>query len=76
MGHEITGKIFESNNRKFKFNDKVSIFPLIPCKNAHFVKQEISIIVLTIVGYGSRQNGGYAKFIDVNAWNLIKIPKK
>ena len=76
MGHEITGKIFESNNRKFKFNDKVSIFPLIPCKKCSFCKTRNFNHCANYSYYGSRQNGGYAKFIDVNAWNLIKIPKK
>ena len=49
MGHEISGQIFESNFKNFRKNDKVSIFPLLPCKKCNYCKKKIIITVALIV---------------------------
>ena len=76
MGHEITGEIYESNFAKFKKNQKVAIFPLIPCKKCFYCKSKNFNHCNSYGYYGSRENGGYANFIDVYPWNILKIDKK
>ena len=76
MGHEISGQIFESNFKNFRKNDKVSIFPLLPCKKCNYCKKKNYNHCNSYSYYGSREDGGYAEYIDVHPWNIIKIPKK
>ncbi len=76
MGHEISGKVFESNFENFRKNDKVSIFPLLPCNKCNYCKKKNFNHCNSYSYYGSRQDGGYSEYIDVYPWNIIKIPKK
>ncbi len=75
MGHEMSGEIYESRVKNFKLKDKVSIFPLIPCKKCENCKIKKYNHCESYGYYGSRQDGGFAKFIDVDPWNLIKTNK-
>ncbi len=75
MGHEMSGEIYESRVKNFKLKDKVSIFPLIPCKKCENCKIKKYNHCKSYGYYGSRQDGGFAKFIDVDPWNLIKTNK-
>ena len=75
MGHEMSGVIYESRVKNFKLKDKVSIFPLIPCKKCENCKIKKYNHCKSYGYYGSRQDGGFAKFIDVDPWNLIKTNK-
>lgn len=66
LGHEIFGV---SNN------EKVVIYPLIPCHECSFCKIKQ---VNTCVKYdyvGSRRNGGFAEYVSVPQKNLIAVPK-
>ena len=76
MGHEISGQIFESNFKQFRKNDNVSIFPLVPCNKCEYCMKKNFNHCNSYSYYGSRENGGYAEYIDVYPWNIIKIPKK
>ena len=76
MGHEISGIIFKSNSSKFKKNQRVSIFPMIPCQKCEYCKLQKFNICKSYSYYGSRQDGGFAEFIDVNPWNIVKLPNK
>tara|TARA_B100000787_G_C16183355_1_gene293151 strand:+ start:244 stop:1332 length:1089 start_codon:yes stop_codon:yes gene_type:complete len=76
MGHEVTGEIFESNIKKFRTGDRVVIFPLIPCKKCNYCKTKNYNHCENYSYYGSREDGGYAQYIDVYAWNILKITKK
>ena len=76
MGHEISGEVFESKIKKFSYGDKVSIFPLRPCKKCLYCKKKNYNNCKNYSYYGSREDGGYAEFIDVDPWNIIKLPKK
>ena len=75
MGHEITGEIYESKTRNLKKKEKVSIFPLLPCKKCRNCKLKKYNHCISYSYYGSREDGGFAKYIDVNPWNIIKLPK-
>lgn len=79
MGHEISGVIIKkgSKTNKYNINDYVSIYPLIPnCKNCNECKNENYNLCEKYSYYGSRQDGGFSEFIDVNEWNIYKLNKK
>ena len=75
MGHEITGVIYESRIKNFKKKEKVSIFPLLPCKKCINCKLKKYNHCNSYSYYGSRQDGGFAKYIDVDPWNIVKLQK-
>ncbi|HLD76658.1 MAG TPA: alcohol dehydrogenase catalytic domain-containing protein, partial [Rickettsiales bacterium] len=76
MGHELAGEVAEvgKNVKNFWKKDRVVIFPLLPCFKCEACVREVYAQCHDYSYYGSRQNGGYAEFIDVKPWNLIKIP--
>jgi len=74
MGHELSG-IVEKIGKKVKdFNkgDQVGVFPLLPCKRCKECKKEQFVRCSSYKYYGSRNNGGFAEFLAVKEWNLIK----
>ena len=75
MGHEISGKIVEIGEevKGFKNGDKVSIFPLLPCFKCNSCKRKNYSTCINYKYYGSRNSGGFAEFMAVKNWNLIKI---
>jgi L-iditol 2-dehydrogenase len=77
MGHELAGEIVQVGgdvNNQFSIGDQVCIFPLIPCFNCFSCKQKLFALCKEYSYYGSRCNGGFAERLNVNQWNLIKIP--
>ena len=74
MGHEISG-IIERVGRKvkgFKKGDNVGIFPLLPCFKCKECKKEKYVRCTSYKYYGSRNNGGFAEYLSIKSWNLIK----
>ena len=79
MGHEFSGKIIERGKRKkkYKIGDYVSVYPLIPkCKKCKQCRRKQFNLCEKYSYYGSRENGGFAEYIDINEWNIYKIKKK
>lgn len=78
MGHEIAGEIVQAGSevKNFKAGDKVGVFPLLPCKKCSACKNEIYAQCHDYDYYGSRRNGGFSEYLDIKAWNLIKVPEK
>jgi len=74
MGHEAMGYIYKSDS-KFKEGDKVVIFPLRPCFRCTSCLDSNFQTCDSYSYYGSRQDGGYQEFLQVNDWNLLKLPK-
>ena len=77
MGHEISGKVVKKKNinNDIKIGDKVSIFPLLPCFKCKQCRENNFMRCVQYGYYGSRNDGGFAEYIVVNSWNLLKIPK-
>ena len=77
MGHELAGEItrvgIDAQDR-FNVGDLVCVFPLIPCFNCLSCKQKLYALCKDYNYYGSRRNGGFAERLNVNQWNLLKIP--
>ena len=77
MGHELAGEITRVGidvQDCFNVGDLVCIFPLIPCFNCLSCNQRLYALCKDYDYYGSRRNGGFAERLNVNQWNLLKIP--
>ena len=76
MGHEISGEITEvgAEISEFKIGDRVAVFPLLPCFKCKSCTRNTYTQCQNYSYYGSRQHGGYAEYLDVYTWNLLKIP--
>ena len=76
MGHEFAGEVIEigSGVSEFKIGDKVAVFPLKPCFSCDSCSKKLYAQCVKYSYYGSRCNGAFSEFLNVNKWNLIKIP--
>ena len=78
MGHELAGEIVgvgSKTNGWFDLEDRVVVFPLIPCFKCQACTDEHYARCFSYDYYGSRRDGGFAQFISVKGWNLLPIPK-
>lgn len=75
-GHEFSGVVAaigkdvdpEWNGRR------VGVFPLIPCCSCGPCQNKQYEMCRKYSYLGSRRNGGFAEYVAVPAWNLIKLP--
>jgi L-iditol 2-dehydrogenase len=77
MGHELAGELIrvgQNAQDEFSIGDKVCVFPLLPCFNCPSCEQKHYALCHDYSYYGSRCNGGFADRLNVNKWNLIKLP--
>jgi len=76
MGHEISGEVIEvgKNINKFNKGDRVTVFPLLPCFNCEACEREMYAQCCDYSYFGSRADGGYAEYLSVPEWNLLKLP--
>ena len=76
MGHELAGEIIKigSQVNDFSVGDQVCVFPLIPCFNCSSCEKKLYALCKDYSYFGSRRNGGFAETLNVNQWNLLKIP--
>ena len=51
------------------------VFPLLPCFSCDQCQQNNYALCINYSYYGSRCDGGYAEYLLVNSWNLMKISK-
>lgn len=77
MGHELSGSVIEQGEgcEKNWINKKVVVFPLKPCFDCFHCKNSKYMRCLNYDYYGSRSDGGFASFLDVEEWNLLEMPK-
>ena len=75
-GHEISG-IVEAKGKKvngIKIGDRVSVYPLIPCKSCDNCKAG-NYNLCDNYGYiGSRCDGGFAELVKCPKENIIRLP--
>jgi len=76
LGHEFCGIVedIKCNNTNLQKNDKVTVFPLIPCKKCIYCERGEYAQCENYSYLGSRTNGGFAEYVKVPIWNLIKLP--
>lgn len=77
MGHELSGFVVEQGRgcEKKWVNKNVVVFPLKPCFDCAHCKKSKYMRCSNYDYYGSRSDGGFASFLDVEEWNLLEIPK-
>lgn len=77
-GHEFAGEIVKKgkNVRNFKENERVTVVPLIPCRNCKFCDIGEYAQCINYDYLGSRSNGGFAQYTRVPASSVIPIPEK
>lgn len=75
-GHEFSGivtKIGPNADTKW-LNQRVGIFPLIPCNLCAPCKKKQYEMCRSYSYLGSRRNGGFAEYVSVPEENLISLP--
>jgi L-iditol 2-dehydrogenase len=72
VGHEFAG-IIEDNDSPLD-GKRVCIFPILPCKECEFCKNEQYANCTNYDYYGSRRDGGMQDYLAVKEENLIFLP--
>ena len=76
-GHEFSGVVAElgANVDKCWLNQRVGIFPLIPCRSCIPCQKEQYEMCKHYSYLGSRRDGGFAEYVAVPSDNLLKLPE-
>ena len=76
MGHEMAGRITDIGKdiKNYCIGDRITIFPLLPCFNCLSCDSKMYARCDDYSYFGSREDGGYAEYLDVPEWNLMKLP--
>ncbi|TFG15898.1 MAG: hypothetical protein EU535_00650 [Promethearchaeota archaeon] len=76
LGHEFCGTIAElgPNVKKWKVNDRVTIFPSIHCGKCYFCKQGLTNLCTYEDSIGIGANGGFAEYTLVQDHHLVALP--
>ena len=76
-GHEFSGEVVSTFAAKDKewIGKRVGVFPLIPCMKCSCCKNKKYEMCKSYSYLGSRQNGGFAEYVNVPVWNLIELPE-
>ena len=74
-GHEFSGEVIKTDaGSAYKPGDRVGIFPLIPCMKCVQCQKKNYEMCRDYSYLGSRCDGGFAEYVSVPEWNLIKLP--
>lgn len=76
LGHEFSGVVAASGKEVSpEWNgQRVGVFPLIPCRSCGPCQNEKYEMCRKYSYLGSRRDGGFAEYVAVPVWNLIKLP--
>ncbi|NBH71452.1 galactitol-1-phosphate 5-dehydrogenase [Clostridiaceae bacterium] len=77
-GHEFSGEVVglgKGVGAKW-LGQRVGIFPLIPCRACDPCQQGQYEMCRNYGYLGSRQDGGFAEYVAVPVWNLIRLPQQ
>jgi L-iditol 2-dehydrogenase len=77
-GHEFSGIIVKKGHfvENVIVGDKVTIYPLIPCKKCFYCQAGKENLCKNYDYLGSRCNGGFAEYVKCPASNVLKIPEE
>ncbi len=77
IGHEFSGEIVAVGKRVNPrlVAARVAIFPLIPCKHCSQCRRKCYEMCSEYDYLGSRRDGGFAEYVAVPVWNVMRIPK-
>ena len=78
IGHEFAGKVIAvgKNVAPSWLEQKVGIFPLLPCKRCSSCQHKQYELCQNYNYLGSRTNGGFAEYVAVPVWNLLRLPEQ
>lgn len=77
-GHEVSGFV-EAVGAEVEsgwLGQRVGIFPLLPCKACGPCKDKRYEMCRNYSYIGSRRDGGFAEYVTVPVWNLLKLPEQ
>lgn len=77
-GHEFSGvvvKLGEGVGEEW-LGQRVGVFPLIPCKECEACRMERYEVCRHYSYLGSRRDGGFAEYVAVPVWNLLRLPEQ
>lgn len=76
-GHEFAGIIsaIGSSVKNISVGDRVSVYPLIPCKKCIYCQEDKENLCDSYNYLGSRCDGGFAQVVKCPARNVLKIPE-
>lgn len=76
IGHEIAGEIYKAGSmvKDFKPGDKVAVDPVISCGECYACRIGRHNVCSSVKVLGVHVDGGYSKYIKVNAGNVHRIP--
>jgi len=76
IGHEIAGEIYKAGSmvKDFKPGDKVAVDPVISCGECYACRIGQHNVCSSVKVLGVHVDGGYSKYIKVNAGNVHRIP--
>jgi L-iditol 2-dehydrogenase len=77
MGHELAGEVVacgKTASSRFRAGDRVVVFPLIPCGKCAACASRNYARCVSYDYYGSRRHGGFAEYLNVRDWNLLRLP--
>lgn len=78
-GHEFSGEIVEvgkggTQRLMWRRGDRVTVFPLIPCKKCRFCRKGFYAQCDSYDYLGSRRHGAMAKYVEAPLENIISLP--
>ena len=76
-GHEFAGEVVQTASAADNalLGERVGIFPLIPCKKCRPCRQLKYEMCRAYSYLGSRTGGGFAEYVAVPRWNLVRLPQ-
>ncbi len=77
-GHEFSGVVVKTGEGTDPAleGQRVGVFPLIPCGKCACCKDKKYEMCAAYDYTGSRSDGGFAEYVKVPEWNLIKLPDR
>ncbi len=74
IGHEFLVSILEDPSGEFIEGERCAVFPLRPCFKCKGCESKEFNKCSSYSYYGSRTSGGMQSWLDINKWNLFKLP--
>lgn len=77
-GHEFAGEVMACGEGVSEewLGQRTGIFPLIPCRECGPCRQGYYELCRHYSYLGSRRAGGFAEYVAVPVWNLLKLPEQ
>ncbi len=77
-GHEFAGEVVKTGSQVDGqwLGSRVGVFPLIPCRTCRPCQDGAYEMCRNYSYLGSRKDGGFAEYVAVPTWNLLRLPEQ